>query len=278
MSLLDHARTLFKNGREIMRAKNTDYSGASSDPFSNFRAAKVLGIQPEVGLMMRVMDKSKRIQSFIANGKMAVVSEPVDDAIADKLNYYVLLTGLLAERFSGVYFPCPSRGQLMQLHERMEGEALKGLIEADYDAMLLEASVDGVHPLLGELRSIRQGFSSLSAILSRPDVLAATEPLPGFAVPDEAIEYYDRTIREPVLEILHRGLRSVVLMHYHVTKQREEAAAAAASEAASIAALNAFAKVTPIPVSDVFVGGPLASDSPTPPVPPVPPVVPPAGL
>ena len=258
MSLIEHAKTLFTNGRAIMQAKNTDYSGASSDPFSNFRAAKVLGIEPEVGLMMRVMDKSKRIQSFLANGKMAVANEPVDDAIADKLNYYVLLTGLLAERFRGLYHPCPSRALLLTLHEKMEQHVLATLRESDYEAMLLEASVDGLDPLLGELRGIRQGFSTISRVLSMPalkNAKGALDSEPG----DEGFIAY---VVDPVTDAIHAGLKSVVLMHYHVNKCRENAA----RDAAMAAELAAFTAVPPVSLAAAG----LVKDSTPPPAPPIP--------
>lgn len=265
MSLIEHAKSLFTTSRDIMQAKNTDYSGASSDPFSNFRSAKVLGIEPEIGLMMRVMDKSKRIQSFLANGKMAVVSEPVDDAIADKLNYYVLLTGLLSERFRGLYHTCTSRARLVLLHEKLERHVLSELKESDYQAMLLEASVDGLDPLLGELRSIRQGFSTISRVLNMPVMKNANGAI---LDPEPGDEGFIAHVVDPVTDALHSGLKSVVLMHYHVNKCREDAA----RDTALAAELTAFTNTPPIPLADVGLAAkeakPLAPAAP--PVPPLP--------
>lgn len=86
--------------REIMSAKNQDYAGGGSDPFGNFRGALFLGVEPEIGLLMRCMDKFKRIEAFVNTGTLAVKDEPVDDAIRDVINYMILLKGLVEERKS----------------------------------------------------------------------------------------------------------------------------------------------------------------------------------
>lgn len=99
--LLQLHEALCHKAREILKAKNQDYSGAAGDPFANFRGAAYLGIEPEIGLLMRCMDKFKRVEAFVANGTLAVKSEPVEDAIVDVINYMVLLAGLIDERKSG---------------------------------------------------------------------------------------------------------------------------------------------------------------------------------
>lgn len=261
MSLREHTKIIFAAGRQIMEAKNTDYAGGSQDPFSNFRSSKVLGVEPEIGLMMRTMDKSKRIQSFLANGKMAVASEPVDDAIADKLNYYVLLSGLLAERFPGFFFRCPNRASLLRLHSALEDAVLSATTDADYDAALLEATVDGMHPLLAKLRDIRQGFSWISKLLREP----WTQNLDNDSVMS-ADGYVERTL-DPLAEHIVNGLRAVALMHYHVTKQRADAAAEAAAEAQKISKLTEFAASEPL-----VIERPAAAAPPVPPPAPAPPV------
>jgi len=83
--------------REILIAKNTDYA-TGDDPFANFRAAKTIGIEPEMGIMLRSMDKFKRIQAFLQTGMLAVKKETVQDAVDDVINYMILLGGMLKER------------------------------------------------------------------------------------------------------------------------------------------------------------------------------------
>lgn len=86
--------------KAIMVKKNQDYTGGSKsiDPFFNFRGSVALGIEPEMGLMIRMQDKFQRVCAFINNGTLAVNDEGVKDIIHDLINYSILLGGLLLER------------------------------------------------------------------------------------------------------------------------------------------------------------------------------------
>jgi hypothetical protein len=83
--------------RLIIEAKNKDYSN-DTDPFLNFRSANFLGVAPEIGILMRSMDKFQRIRTFTEKGELSVKSESVEDAIHDVINYMILLKGLIRER------------------------------------------------------------------------------------------------------------------------------------------------------------------------------------
>jgi hypothetical protein len=89
---------LCNEAREIMKRKNQDYTGGSSDPFANFRGSLAMGIEPEIGLMLRMTDKMQRAKAFVANGTLAVSTEGIEDIGHDLINYSILLTGLLLER------------------------------------------------------------------------------------------------------------------------------------------------------------------------------------
>ena len=95
MNQLDHLLQLFDETmddcRAIIAAKNHDYTSGSDDTLANFRASEVLGVDPGIGILIRCMDKFKRIQTFIEQGKLEVKGEAVDDAIKDVINYLVLL-------------------------------------------------------------------------------------------------------------------------------------------------------------------------------------------
>lgn len=84
--------------RDIMRAKNHDYTDGSVDPFANFRTSEILGVPGEVGILIRSLDKFKRIQTFVNKGTLLVKGESVDDAIQDVINYMILLKGMIASR------------------------------------------------------------------------------------------------------------------------------------------------------------------------------------
>lgn len=84
--------------REIMKKKNADYSGGSTDPFANFRGSLNFGVEPEIGIAVRVGDKFKRVEAYIKNGALAVQDESVIDSITDSINYLVLMAGMIIER------------------------------------------------------------------------------------------------------------------------------------------------------------------------------------
>lgn len=83
----------------IMERKNSDYTGGktATDALSNFKGSKTLGIHPVMGLLLRVQDKMKRIESFVADGELRVQGEPVQDACDDCVNYFILAAALLKE-------------------------------------------------------------------------------------------------------------------------------------------------------------------------------------
>lgn len=96
--LIEFASMFYSKNVEIMKAKNTDYSGGNSDPFGNFKAVEMLGIKPEVGFITRMMDKMMRISSFVIKGDLKVKDESVKDSLADLANYAVLLAAFLESK------------------------------------------------------------------------------------------------------------------------------------------------------------------------------------
>lgn len=84
--------------RSIMVKKNHDYTSGSTDPLANFRTAEILGVDAGKGILIRSLDKFKRIQTFIERDNLAVDGESVEDAIEDVINYMVLLKFLIRER------------------------------------------------------------------------------------------------------------------------------------------------------------------------------------
>ena len=96
--LLIHEETC-KAAHEIMRQKNSDYTGGSeaTDALENFKASRSLGLHPATGLLLRVQDKLMRIRSFVADGKLRVVNESLEDACYDIVNYAILCKALLRE-------------------------------------------------------------------------------------------------------------------------------------------------------------------------------------
>jgi len=79
----------------ILKAKNADYCHGD-DPYKNFRSSQILGISPIHGILMRVMDKIERINTFATKGSLEVQNESFVDSCEDIINYMVLIKGFVA--------------------------------------------------------------------------------------------------------------------------------------------------------------------------------------
>ncbi len=102
-NLLTFHRDFCDNARGIMEAKNHDYAGENGDdPFTNFRAVEKLGLcSTEKGVLVRVVDKIKRLQTFETAGRLAVSGEGPLDACLDLVNYAILLAAIIKEKADG---------------------------------------------------------------------------------------------------------------------------------------------------------------------------------
>jgi len=82
---------------ELSRKKNSDYT-QGDDPFGNFIAVEILGIKTEHGFLTRMMDKMKRISTFVNAGELQVKEESVTDTLQDLANYAILFAGYLQSK------------------------------------------------------------------------------------------------------------------------------------------------------------------------------------
>ena len=94
----EFAQQFFNDCVETSRKKNADYTGKTENPFSNFQSVEVLGISTEHGFLTRMMDKFKRIASFVENGELQVKDESVMDTLKDLANYSCLLAGYIKSK------------------------------------------------------------------------------------------------------------------------------------------------------------------------------------
>ena len=94
---------LCSRARAVMEDKNHDYAGpGGDDPFANFRAVEALGLcSTEKGVLVRMLDKLKRLQTFEAVGRLAVAGEGPLDACLDIMNYAILLAAIIKEKADG---------------------------------------------------------------------------------------------------------------------------------------------------------------------------------
>lgn len=88
---------LCSKAKQIMAAKNNDYS-YGNDPYNNFRGSTLFHVEPEIGILLRMSDKMKRIETFVNSNYLKVKEESVIDSCVDIINYAVLVAGLLMER------------------------------------------------------------------------------------------------------------------------------------------------------------------------------------
>jgi hypothetical protein len=87
----------FKEMEELIIAKNSDYS-EGVDAFKNFRKSLDVGVDPLVGLRIRVGDKIQRIDAYIKRGDLKVISESVEDSWRDLIGYSMIAIGMLEEK------------------------------------------------------------------------------------------------------------------------------------------------------------------------------------
>lgn len=85
--------------RDVIERKNNDYTGASEDPFANFRVTEALGLSDaRTGVLIRMVDKIQRLKTFIAKGELKVTGESAQDAARDIIGYSLVLLGMLEQR------------------------------------------------------------------------------------------------------------------------------------------------------------------------------------
>ncbi len=85
---------IVKENCELHKRKSADY-GNGEDPFANVMASIAWGIEPWIGVMIRVCDKIKRLQSLVQNGKL--VNESAIDSFRDIALYTQMAQELFEE-------------------------------------------------------------------------------------------------------------------------------------------------------------------------------------
>lgn len=79
---------------ELHDKKQADY-GRGDDPFANIRGSLDWGIPPHVGALLRMNDKVRRLQTWVANGTLA--NEGAEDSMRDIAVYAVIALVLLED-------------------------------------------------------------------------------------------------------------------------------------------------------------------------------------
>lgn len=82
-------KATFATGLELIVKKNADYSTVA-DPFSNFKAASIVGLGVERAILLRVLDKIARISNLL-DKDANVADESLEDSLVDSINYLAIL-------------------------------------------------------------------------------------------------------------------------------------------------------------------------------------------
>ena len=97
-------RDIFDRIIRITKAKNADYTGGgdTDNPFANFDAASEHGVDPLVGLTLRMGDKIQRLKAFARTGKLQVSSsgDSIEDVVLDLIGYSAIAIGMIYRRES----------------------------------------------------------------------------------------------------------------------------------------------------------------------------------
>lgn len=84
---------------ELTANKNTDYTGgeACDNPFANFDASTSFGVDPFVGVCVRMQDKFQRAKAFCADGSLRVDTkgDQAKDIFRDLIGYSLIAIGML---------------------------------------------------------------------------------------------------------------------------------------------------------------------------------------
>jgi len=95
-TLIEFCERTAKAVVSLMEKKNNDYTAGVS-PFANFEQSTNYGVDPIVGLSIRMGDKMKRIETFCKNGKLEVDNEGVEDAYKDLIGYSLIALAMLED-------------------------------------------------------------------------------------------------------------------------------------------------------------------------------------
>lgn len=91
----------FQDIASLTRKKNDDYTGGADtpNPFANFDEANEFGVDPLVGLSVRMGDKMQRLKSFCNAGlSLETKGDTVADIFKDLIGYSTIALGMLERR------------------------------------------------------------------------------------------------------------------------------------------------------------------------------------
>lgn len=102
MTAEEYFEFIEKTNRELLekiKGKNKDYTNGAG-PFANFEASEEFGVDPLIGLSVRMNDKMQRLKSFCKQGSLQVTGkgDTIKDIYFDLIGYSWIALGMLEER------------------------------------------------------------------------------------------------------------------------------------------------------------------------------------
>lgn len=97
--LVKSVENTYKQGIALIKTKNKDYAG-NGDPFQNFNACYIIGVNPEKALLVRITDKLTRIANLL-DRPAQVNDEKITDTLVDLCNYSAILKAMIDSKNNG---------------------------------------------------------------------------------------------------------------------------------------------------------------------------------
>lgn len=96
--LLIDVNETFQKCFELIKKKNADYCGIETqDPYINIKNSITVGVSPEQGVMVRMMDKISRTYNLL-NQNAEVENEAIEDTLNDLINYAAILKSYIKRK------------------------------------------------------------------------------------------------------------------------------------------------------------------------------------
>jgi hypothetical protein len=84
---------------ELTGTKNSDYTGGKGcdNPFANFDGSTEFGIDPMIGVALRMQDKFQRLKAFCKDGELSLNTkgDSIRDIYRDLIGYSLISLGLI---------------------------------------------------------------------------------------------------------------------------------------------------------------------------------------
>ena len=97
-----YRRDEIENILSLTAQKNSDYTGGETNPnpFENFDQSELYGVDPIIGVNIRLGDKIQRAKAYCKDGKLSlnVKGDSVKDIYRDIIGYCLIILGMLERK------------------------------------------------------------------------------------------------------------------------------------------------------------------------------------